>query len=237
LTTIAFIQCCRTLWIVPDAFSRSNWSGPWSQSGAICADNRITCPTRPAVIFPIPSGRRSNLSDRLGSPLILGACDQTPQPFPHIALQRFHRWAMLWLKWFAAFSRGREPPRAALAANAGARALLARHHRAARRQHRDPRAAPLVRGLDPPRHAQHRHKRAQKRRAIVGGAIRRALRSKDLHQRIAALSQDIDTLVALFLKRAPHGLTRRRPILARPESRGSLYRAPAVYAWRIADTS
>ena len=48
--------------------------------------------------------------------------------------------------------------------------------------------------------------------------LRRALRPKDLRQRIEALTQSIDALVARLLKRLPRGLTRRRPIKARREA-------------------
>ena len=41
---------------------------------------------------------------------------------------------------------------------------------------------------------------------------RRALRPKDLHNRIAGLRHNLDKLVAQMLKRIPRALTRRRPI-------------------------
>lgn len=63
--------------------------------------------------------------------------------------------------------------------------------------------------------AQHRLNQTQLLRAILGGRMRRALRPKDLHARIAALQQNLDALVAQMLRRLPRGLTRRRPIKAR----------------------
>lgn len=67
--------------------------------------------------------------------------------------------------------------------------------------------------------------------------MRRALRSKDIRQRIAALTQNLDGLVARLLKRLPRGLTRRRPIIARREARSGeppgVDCAPAL----VADTS
>ncbi|MFT3727112.1 MAG: hypothetical protein QM759_04745 [Terricaulis sp.] len=65
---------------------------------------------------------------------------------------------------------------------------------------------------------EHRQIRTAFIRAVMGSRIRRMLRSKDLHRRIAALRHNIDDLIALVLKRLPCGLTRRRPILPRPES-------------------
>jgi hypothetical protein len=65
--------------------------------------------------------------------------------------------------------------------------------------------------------SEHRRKDAALRRAIIGSALRRALRPKDLRQRIAALTQSIDPLVARLLKRLPRGLTRRRPSITTPK--------------------
>jgi hypothetical protein len=66
--------------------------------------------------------------------------------------------------------------------------------------------------------SQHRRNDTALRRAIIGSALRRALRAKDLRQRIEALTQSIGTLVARLLKRLPRGLACRRPIIAAPES-------------------
>lgn len=74
-------------------------------------------------------------------------------------------------------------------------------------------------------------------RAALGGTLRRALRSRDLRARVAALRQDITPLVARIVRRAPRGLTRRRPILPTWARRD----APAATACGIssvdADTS
>jgi hypothetical protein len=67
--------------------------------------------------------------------------------------------------------------------------------------------------------AAHRRKERALRRAIIGSALRRALRRQHVPGRIAALSQNIDALTARLLKRLPRGLTRRRAIVAHPESR------------------
>jgi hypothetical protein len=71
----------------------------------------------------------------------------------------------------------------------------------------------------------------------MGSRLRRMLRSRDLHQRIAGLRREIGELVARVLKRLPRGLTRRRPIRARPEQRcvAALGMSPAPMPW--ADTS
>ena len=81
------------------------------------------------------------------------------------------------------------------------------------------RAVRLLRPAPAPRHSPRRRKVRQVWRAVMGSALRKALRSRDLHRRIAALSQDIGALVARLLKRLPRGLTRRRPFLARREGR------------------
>jgi hypothetical protein len=52
---------------------------------------------------------------------------------------------------------------------------------------------------------------------VIGSAIRRSLRARNLRDRIQRLTQDIDTLVVRLLKRLPRGLTRRRSIIARLE--------------------
>ena len=81
------------------------------------------------------------------------------------------------------------------------------------------RAAPHVRPIRAPKHATRRRIETHNRRAIIGSAMRRSLRSKHLHQRIAALRQNVGALVARLVKRLPRGLTRRQPHHARPEPR------------------
>lgn len=142
-------------------------------------------------------------------------------------LQRLHRWAMLWLTWFAAFLE-----------TAASLAPLSREAEHVAHLWLDRiawlivsivmiRAAPRVRGVNPRQVASpHRRVETSLSRAIVGTRAWRELHSKHLLQRIAALRQNIDVLVARVLRRIPCGLTRRRPILPRPEAR----RADAHYA-------
>jgi hypothetical protein len=140
------------------------------------------------------------------------------EPISDLRLQRFHRWAMLWLKWFAAFLE-----------QAGAWAPLSRQAQTACHIWLDRieciiirivvvRAVRYVRRL-PQRKgaAEHRHSAGSLPRAVIGSKLRRALRPKDLRQRIEALTQSIGSLVGILLRRLPRGLTRRRPIKARRE--------------------
>lgn len=132
------------------------------------------------------------------------------EPFTEHRLMRFHRWAMLWLNWFAAFleaARGFAP----LSRDAETIAhswldwieqlivnivLI----RAARR------VRPLVwRRYRVPPSAQ----RSPTRRAILGSRLRRSLRARDLAGRIAALRQNIDAMTLRLARRLPRGLTRR----------------------------
>jgi hypothetical protein len=146
-------------------------------------------------------------------------------PISEHRLNRYHRWMLLWLKWFAAFLKA-----------ARAFAPLSEHATAIAHQWLDRiertlidivilRAAPHVRVTNTPKHSARPRKEGGLLRAIVGSAMRRDLRAKDLTQRIAALSQDVDVLVARLLKRLPRGLTRRRPILSCPGPRPI---APAI---------
>jgi hypothetical protein len=134
-------------------------------------------------------------------------------------IHRYHRWMLLWLTWFAAFLK---QARAFAPFSAQATAIA---HRWLDRIERLLvnivllRAAPHVRLNNTPKHSPRRKTETQMLRAIIGSAMRRALRSKDMNQRIAALSQNVDVLVARLLKRLPRGLTRRRPHHARPEPR------------------
>jgi hypothetical protein len=134
-------------------------------------------------------------------------------------LQRLHRWAMLWLRWFAAFLQGAE-----------AFAPLSTQARRIAHQWLDRieqlivsliliRAASRVRFIRAPRHSAQVRKETALPRAVLGSALRKSLRAKDLGARIEALSQNINTLVARLFKRLPRGLTRRRPIRVRPETR------------------
>ncbi|MFT3728259.1 MAG: hypothetical protein QM759_10595 [Terricaulis sp.] len=139
------------------------------------------------------------------------------EPIPHLRLQRYHRWAMLWLTWFAAFlEAAADFAPLSKAAHALAHrwldyveALIVRIVML--------RAAPRLRVLKRRAFAAVAP-RAGFFRAYAGSRMRRALRSRDLRARMAALRQNIDGLVALLLRRLPCGLTRRRPILPRPEA-------------------
>jgi hypothetical protein len=154
-----------------------------------------------------------------------------------LRLQRFHRWALLWLKWFASFLD------AANAYGPMSKQVTAIAHRWLGRIEYVLtcivliRVAAHVRASNPLKHSAHRRSDAQLMRALIGSSMRRALRSPRLDQRIAALSQNLEVWVARLLKRLPRGLTRRRPILTRPE----VHRAEAApicdHAPFCADTS
>jgi hypothetical protein len=158
-------------------------------------------------------------------------------PMSEHRLNRYHRWMLLWLTWFAAFLR---EARACAPFSAQATAIA---HRWLDRIERLLtsivllRAAPHVRLNNTPKHSPRRRNDTQMLRAAIGGVMRRALRSKDLNQRIAALSQNVDALVARLLKRLPRGLTRRRPYHARPEPRGIAHIIAYAEAALSPDTS
>lgn len=138
-------------------------------------------------------------------------------PISELRLQRYQRWMLLWLKWLAAFLSETERF-----------APLSCQVTEIAHQWLDKierllidivliRAAPRVRTIPTLKHAAHRRAETHMRRAIVGAATRRALRSRRLDQRITALSQAVEALVARLLKRLPRGLTRRRPVRVRPK--------------------
>jgi len=142
-------------------------------------------------------------------------------PISEHRLNRYHRWMLLWLTWFAAFLK-----QARAFAPFSAQAVAIAHRWLDRIERLLVsvvllRAAPHVRPTGAPKHSSRRRTETHLQRAIIGSAMRRALRAKDLTQRIAALSQDVDGLVARLLKRLPRGLTRRRPHHTRPEPRGT----------------
>ena len=144
---------------------------------------------------------------------------------------------MLWLKWFVGFldAAGAFAPISHQVEEAG-HAWLNRIERVMLAIVKL-RAAPRVRCIKAHRpFAAHRLKERGLRRAVIGAAMRRALRRRDLHRRIEALSQSIDSLVARLLKRLARGLTRRRPIIPAPPPNA----LPAVAAFVLmpsADTS
>lgn len=127
---------------------------------------------------------------------------------------------MLWLKWFAAFLEG-----AVVFAPLSKQAHTIGHQWLDRIERSVMaivmlRAVRRVRRINPRKGvAEHRRKESALARAVVGSALRRSLRSKDLRERIERRTQSIDALVARLLRRLPRGLTRRRPIKARREVR------------------
>lgn len=140
-------------------------------------------------------------------------------PISELRLQRYHRWMLLWLTWVATFL-----------AEVCAFAPLSRQATQIAHQWLDRaerllvsivliRAAARVRTIPTLKHALHRRRETHLTRAIIGSAMRRMLRPKRLDQRIAALSQNLQSLVARLLKRLPRGLTRRRPVRTRHEMR------------------
>jgi len=155
-------------------------------------------------------------------------------PLSELRLQRIQRWILLWLKWFAAFLSRAE-------------AFAPFSHQATSIAHQwlnqieriliaivAIRAAAYVRPTNTPKHSALPRTEQQLLRAVIGSAMRRALHAKNLRHRIAALSQNIDILVARLLKRLPRGLTRRRPIRTRPQMRGATVR---LIAFRLAALS
>lgn len=157
-------------------------------------------------------------------------------PISELRLQRFHRWALLWLKWFAAFLNA-----------ASAYAPLSKQATTIGHRWLDRieivlvsiilvRTARRIRPVRAPKHC-HRRTEAYLKRAIIGSAMRRMLRPRRLDQRIAALSQDTEALVARLLKRLPRGLTRRRSVRTRPEMRGEEGARVRANAPLAADTS
>jgi hypothetical protein len=161
------------------------------------------------------------------------------QPISDLRLQRFHRWALLWLTWFASFLDA-----------ASAFAPLSKHAERIGHLWLDRiervicaivmlRAAPRVRVLRTKcPFALHRVKQDALSRVVIGAKLRRTLRPKGLAQRCEALRRiSIGALVARILKRLPRGLTRRRPICARPEARIATAPSAPFASARVADTS
>jgi len=158
-------------------------------------------------------------------------------PISELRLQRHHRWMLLWLKWLAAFL-----------SEAGALAPLSRQAEQVAHQWLDKverllinivliRAARRVRTIPTLKHSAHRRDETHMRRAIIGATMRRSLRPDRLDQRIAALSQGVQSLVTRLLKRLPRGLTRRRPVRTRPQTRAPEVAFVCVPAPQSADTS
>jgi len=179
-----------------------------------------------------------NLSDPTCTERILSPMRFVAPAISDLRLRRLHRWAMLWLTWFAAFLDVATSfaPLSHAAADAAhhwldrieylvVRIVFLRYVRRMRRVN-------MRKGV-----IEHRRIETSQLRAIMGTRTWSALRSKHLHIRIAALRQNLDALVARVLRRLPRGLTRRRPIRPRPERACIAMRdafAAPVYA---ADTS
>ena len=160
------------------------------------------------------------------------------EPISDLRLQRFHRWAMLWLKWFVAFfdAAGALAPLSKQARSIG-HAWLDRIERTILaivmlRAVRLVRLRTIRRGV-----AEHPLKGRALARAVVGSSLRRSLRQKDLHERIARLMQNIEAFVAVLLRRLPRGLTRRRPIKARRELNAPRLRDARTSLLLSSDTS
>ncbi len=136
-------------------------------------------------------------------------------------LQRYHRWALLWLTWFAAFLEAASAYNPlSRQAEALAQAWLDKFERLITNIIML-KAAERVRFLPPSRlHAKHTIKARALRRAVLGVDLRRALRRHDARERALALRQDIAPLIAALVRRLPRGLTRRAPVrtIARRDS-------------------
>jgi hypothetical protein len=151
---------------------------------------------------------------------------------------RLHRWAMLWLRWLRALIDGIEA-----VMPLSAQALSFAHKRLDRIERVVVslallRATPRVRRSAGQRGFHAPRRDAGFMRALLGVRVRRALRSKDLRTRIAALAQGAGALAARLLKRLPCGLTRLRPIMPRVETRAqALPRDPECVPALRADTS
>jgi hypothetical protein len=160
------------------------------------------------------------------------------QPISDLRLQRFHRWALLWLSWFAGFldAAGSFAP-LSLQAERIAHHWLDRIERVLLAIVML-RAVPHVRMPRTHRaHAQHRLIQSALSRAVIGAKVRRAIRPKNLRQRIETLRRaDLNALVARLLKRLPRGLTRRRPIRTAPEQ-GGVHALSATFAPTLAVNS
>ncbi len=137
---------------------------------------------------------------------------QTLKPrFSPLRLTRLHRWAMLWLTWFAAFLDGvAAHGRMSRDIEAAAHLLLDRAERLLVSL-AIIEAAPRVRTIAPLKHSPRARKRRGWRRALLGSRLRRRLRPRALKARIEALRIALATLVGQILRRLPRGFTRRRP--------------------------
>jgi hypothetical protein len=177
------------------------------------------------------------LSDRVAAAFTLARMRIAAKPVSELRLTRLHRWAMLWLKgflafldaaaWFAPLSRQAKKIVHARLDSIERLIVSLLVIRVARRVHPLNRQHfTLRRGVT----------RDGWRRAVLGSALRRALRPKDVRARIEALRQDISTLVARLARRLPRGLTRRRGSHAPPVLRAR-WPLAALTSTPAADTS
>ncbi|MFT3729174.1 MAG: hypothetical protein QM759_15230 [Terricaulis sp.] len=154
-------------------------------------------------------------------------------------LRRRHRWILLWLTWFASFLTAAED-----FAPLSAQAIKIAHNWLDCIERRFLsivifRAAFELRRIRPGRLGARctRVPRAGVRRAYLGSVVRRAVRAKDLRERIVRLSQDANKLAAHIVRRLRRGLTRIRPIVARPDARCADARPRLPLPAARADTS
>jgi hypothetical protein len=136
--------------------------------------------------------------------------------FTRHRIARLHRWAMLWLLWFAGFLEA-----AAVFAPLSKQVDAIAHEWLDRVERRIftivlARAAPYLTPI-----ARHTHGRRRGRgailRALMGSRLRRQWRAKDVCARIAGLAEDINVTVARHCRRVARGLTRLAPIRAKSE--------------------
>lgn len=156
--------------------------------------------------------------------------------FTHPRLARLHRWAMLWLAWFAAFLEA-----ASVLGPFSQQAGAIAHGWLDRIERRiftiillrcAPHLAPVIpRFYGPGRCC------GGLMRALMGSRLRRRLRAKDIGARTAALAQDIDALVALQVRRLYRGLTRLAGPRARPHPHAKLAAQRRTAPAFAADTS
>ena len=157
-------------------------------------------------------------------------------------ISRLHRWVLLWLTWLVRFLEGaaRFAPISKQVEAIAHRWLdtiergvinLVMAKAIYFHSRRNVAPPPFHREFATPR------KRRGLRRALIGSRLRRALKRRDLGQRIAALTQNIDDLVALWLNSRPHALTRRRAIRARREDAARCVMLHALLVAFAADTS
>jgi hypothetical protein len=151
-------------------------------------------------------------------------------------LARKHRWAMLWLRWFVAmldFLEAFGPPsREARAIGHTWLDKIEMHIVRIIWMRAAPHIEPAVWQIYGPR-----QRSLGLHRIITGSRLRKLLRSKDLRVRAARLAQNLDALIAIYLRRVRRGLNRLFAIRTRPQAAASLASYPCITPTLIADTS